>query len=94
MSKKSLALIFPLTIIATFLITFRIAYQPRRPVYGWKTATSYPVASPVPALARFALAQATKGARVRVAIETEDNGATLALTAATWECVANCDQAP
>lgn len=41
MSKGALALIIPLSILATFMLTFRIARP--APVYGWKEVSRAPV---------------------------------------------------
>lgn len=59
------------------------------PVYGWKEISRAPVPISLPILARAALAD-SRGQRMRYAVETTDAGATLTLTASTWDCVANC----
>lgn len=82
-----------LSIAAMFLAAFAVLSQrapnPPAPVYGWKEVSRTPFPSPLPPTAALLFRQGTSG-KTRFALETEDAGATVALTSSSWECIANC----
>lgn len=89
MQKAILAIALALSVAAIALTITRPAPVPPAPVYGWKEVSRTPFPSPLPPAAAFALRQATSG-KTRFALETEDAGATVAVTSSVWACVANC----